>query len=412
MDETVSTKEEVTAVALPIINGTYRIRSVGGGRLLAPIPVGNICWVGFGDANAEEAVKLSFNCDWIIERYPNSKPDAGEPGFMGAPKEPWYRIWNKFTGQILVVGGKPGKHLVPILWGAQEEFMGDKTLGTLQEMWRIIKFEGRRLRTGIRADDTSTWFMIQSVCTGQLLVLAIDEYIMQSFMEQIEVDPLKMGELAKKLGMYDFASTYGKWNQGLSENNPNQMWTLDSVIPAELLDIQLDRGVTSQQLTQSLTTEASEYRNDSDAEQEHTFTFSYEYSDSYSFSWENSLSIGVEVEVKAEFPGFGSASTKTTFENKLTVGREQTNTFTYSKTYEFPVKVPPHSIVKASMIVFKGSYDVGFTAKLRIGSEVREEKGTLHAVLGAGSTHYNVEQVKLDTHADIPHRGNGGKKSK
>ena len=192
------------------------------------------------------------------------------------------------------------------------------------------------------------------------------------------------------------------------------MWTLDFAKPAELLDLELLSGAFPQTGDEVLAAETSEYLNDSDSEQEHTFTFSYEYTDSYTFSWKNELSIGIEVEVKAEFPGVGSASAKTSVKNTLTVGEEQTNTFTYSKTYEFPVKVPPRSIVKASMIVNKGSYTVGFKATLRIGSEVRTETGTLHAVLGAGATHYNVKQVKLDAQTNIPHSGsgNGGKKSR
>jgi hypothetical protein len=304
-----------------------------------------------------------------------------------------------------------------MLWGAQEEFMGDKTLGNLLDMWRIIKFEGRRLRTGDHAEDTRTWFMIQNVCTGQLLVLASDEYIRPSMLAYSGIDQLdSIGGLSKVLESilesFDFVSTYGSANQGLSENNPNQMWTLDFTEPAELLDLKLEDPASPVQSDEVLTTETSEYRNDSDAEQEHTFTFHYEYSDSYKFSWQNSLSIGIEVEVKVEFPGVASASTKTSVQNTLTVGKEQTNTFTYSKTYEFPVKVPPRSLVKASMVIYKGSYTVGFEAILRIGSEVRTERGTLHAVLGAGSTHYSVKQVKLDAHAGFPHRGNGGKSQK
>ena len=265
--------------------------------------------------------------------------------------------------------------------------MGDEPIGNLLDMWRIIKFEGRRLRTGLQADETGTWFMIQNVFTGQLLVA--DHGI-----EEIK----------------NYVCFFGNENACYSENDPRQMWALDFAKPAELLDLELENPATPEQGDEVLTTETSEYRNDSDADQEHTFTFSYEYTDSYNFSWENSLSIGVEVEVNGEFPGVASVSAKTSVQNTLTVGQEQTNTFTYSKTYEFPVKVPPHSLVKASMIVNKGSYEVGFIARLRIGSEVREEKGTLHAVLGAGVTHYTVKQVKLDAQTDIQHSGNGGKK--
>ena len=96
MLKTVSAEEKVTATALPIIDGTYRIRSVTRKRLLAPFVLGEYMAVGFFGNSAEEQAEIfKFNCDWIIESYPNSNPDAGKAGFMGAPNEPWYRIWNK-----------------------------------------------------------------------------------------------------------------------------------------------------------------------------------------------------------------------------------------------------------------------------------------------------------------------------
>ena len=413
MLETVSDNEEIIAVALPIIDGTYRIRSVEAGRFLADIPsgkiqrlTGGVVYVGVhNDANVEQEKISKYVCDWIIERYPDPSPEAG------APKEPWYRIWNKETGQILVDSdGDIGLgRFTPGLLGGREEYMGDKTVGNLQEMWRIIKFEGSRLRTGPHADDTRTWFKFQNVWSGRLLAL-ISEHDM---LANVAPNHLAFEEFKK---LYEDYELVGNWFTGnedefLSVNDPEQMWILDFAEPAELLDLELHSGATPLQGQEILTTETSEYHNDTDSEQEHTFTFSYEYSDSYNFSWENSLSIGIEVEVSGDFPGF-STSVKTTFQNTLTVGEEQTNTFTYSKSYEFPVKVPPHSIVKASMIIFKGSYEVGFTAKLRIGSEVREERGILRAQLGAGVTQYSVKQVKLDAQTNIPHSGNGGKKSR
>jgi hypothetical protein len=152
--------------------------------------------------------------------------------------------------------------------------------------------------------------------------------------------------------------TVDLWDR--DDNSGRQQWQL---LPE---DIEIDRVdfdiAKANQLPQPNFISKQTITNDTDLEQGSKVTFAKKATETSSFQREHGFTFSVEAEMKFGTPVFDTGSVKMSASttNKWTYGSEKSREDT--RTYEMPVKIPPHSKVVAKATITQTKLDVPYTA--------------------------------------------------
>ncbi|MGW5821791.1 cytotoxin leucocidin [Streptomyces noursei] len=123
------------------------------------------------------------------------------------------------------------------------------------------------------------------------------------------------------------------------------------------------------------------YRNGSAVEQVVTYKQSKTTEQDLRISVTESLKIGVTVEVSAEIPAVAKVSETTSIETNLSSTQEFTHKETQNWSVDLPLRIPPKSLIEASLVVGTQQYDIDWTATVDLVGSVAiwfEEKVDLN----------------------------------
>ncbi|MEU7640153.1 MULTISPECIES: cytotoxin leucocidin [unclassified Streptomyces] len=112
------------------------------------------------------------------------------------------------------------------------------------------------------------------------------------------------------------------------------------------------------------------YRNGSAVEQAVTYKQSKTTEQDLRISVTESLKIGVTMEVSAEIPAVAKVSETTSIETTLSSTQEFTHKETQNWSVDLPLRIPPKSLIEASLVVGTQKYDIAWTATVNLAGKV------------------------------------------
>ncbi|MFE4859982.1 ETX/MTX2 family pore-forming toxin [Streptomyces sp. NPDC056670] len=115
---------------------------------------------------------------------------------------------------------------------------------------------------------------------------------------------------------------------------------------------------------------ATNYRNGTAVEQTVTYKQSKTTEQDLRISVTESLKIGVTVEVSAEIPAVAKVSETTSIEASLSSTQEFTHKETQNWSVDLPLRIPPKSVVEATLVVGTQKYDIDWTATVTLRGNV------------------------------------------
>ncbi|MEU5048964.1 ETX/MTX2 family pore-forming toxin [Streptomyces sp. NPDC021096] len=115
---------------------------------------------------------------------------------------------------------------------------------------------------------------------------------------------------------------------------------------------------------------ATNYRNGTDVEQIVTYKQSRTTEQDLRISVTESLKVGVTVEVSAEIPAVAKVSETTSIEASLSSTQEFSHKETQNWSVDLPLKIPPKSVVEATLVVGTQKYDIDWTATVGLSGSV------------------------------------------
>ena len=134
---------------------------------------------------------------------------------------------------------------------------------------------------------------------------------------------------------------------------------------AELVNFTYPGLSTAHVLTKPSSTKTIQYDN-SDGDLEQSFTFSGEMTTetSSTFSITSSFNLGIEYSISASIPLLADLSATVKMDIGQSTTRETTKKDIKTKSFSFPVKVPPRKKVLAIATLYTGKIDLPFEAKM------------------------------------------------
>ncbi|QHC22602.1 cytotoxin leucocidin [Streptomyces sp. GS7] len=112
------------------------------------------------------------------------------------------------------------------------------------------------------------------------------------------------------------------------------------------------------------------YRNGSAVEQVVTYKQSKTTEQDLRISVTESLKIGVSMEVSAEIPAVAKVSETTSIETSLSSTQEFAHKEVQNWSVDLPLKIPPKSVIEASLVIGTQKYDIDWTATVNMAGSV------------------------------------------
>lgn len=259
-----------------------------------------------------------------------------------------------------------------------QDLISDHTCNNIQEMFSYSGWHTANTRVGNDSDA------------------ARDKTQVEDFYQQI----IKSGELDKTLA--ENVKSLG-WNCAWYAANSLKAIRDKANIESDFLRIQgevnlvcmnfiMDKAEMLSQKTQIVTEQT--LNNNTDVQQSMTFTFTTTNAKTNSVSHTISFSYGIKVDFSAGFFCFADSKYEAYFNFSHRHTFDESINTTTTKSYQFPIQVPPHTSYKAKGMVHEANMNVPYELVFDFGGTKRTIKGIWNGVAVSEATcTYQVDKV-------------------